>query len=132
MDSCLDGSGRIRIATAGSGRGRKTVSRPALRLEDARSIPLRDLSTVARAVRMRPLRLLVIIEARSMTGPAKNLLEFARLSRTSGIETVIATFLRAETSNPFLETAVRQSIGVHTVIEHGRFDHLVLQSLNTL
>ena len=81
---------------------------------------------------MRPLRLLVIIEARSITGPAKNLLEFARLSRTSGIETAIATFVRAETSNPFLETAARESIAVHTVAENGRFDHSVVQSLNML
>ena len=78
---------------------------------------------------MRSLRLLAIIEARSITGPAKNLIEFARLARSSGIETVIATFVRGEESNLFVETAVRESIPVHPIRERGRFDRSVLHSL---
>ncbi len=81
---------------------------------------------------MRPLRLLAIIEARTITGPAKNLLEFARLSSASGIETIIATFVRGEASNLFIETAARESIAVHTVKEHGRFDGAVVQSLDQI
>ena len=81
---------------------------------------------------MRPLRLLAIIEARTITGPAKNLLEFARLSSASGIETIIATFVRGEASNLFIETAARESIAVHTVKEHGRFDGAVVQALDQL
>src|SRR5690349_9791458 len=81
---------------------------------------------------MKSLRLLAIIEARSITGPAKNLIEFARLARSSGIETVIATFVRGEESNLFLETAVRESIRIHPIHERGRFDRSVLQSLTEL
>ena len=81
---------------------------------------------------MRSLRLLVIIEASSITGPAKNLLEFARLSRTSGIETIIVTFVRGEASNLFIETVVRESIAVHTIPEQRRFDRAILQSLAKL
>ena len=43
---------------------------------------------------MSRLRLLAIIEASSITGPAKNLLEFARLAPASDVETTIATFTR--------------------------------------
>ena len=48
------------------------------------------------------LRLLAIIEATSITGPAKNLIEFASLSGAEGIDTVIATFVRGPGSNVFL------------------------------
>ncbi|MDZ7639319.1 MAG: hypothetical protein U5J83_13880 [Bryobacterales bacterium] len=49
------------------------------------------------------LRLLAVIEATSITGPAKNLLEFARLAGNSEVETVIATFLRGDASNVFVD-----------------------------
>ena len=57
---------------------------------------------------MSRLRLLAIIEAYSITGPAKNLLEFARLAREADVETTIATFTRGAPTNLFIDTA-RQS-----------------------
>jgi glycosyltransferase involved in cell wall biosynthesis len=77
-------------------------------------------------------RLLAIIEARSITGPAKNLLEFARMARSSGIETVVATFVRGEESNLFLDTVARERIPIHPIPERGRFDRSVMQSLAAL
>ena len=71
---------------------------------------------------MRPLRLLAIIEAASITGPAKNLLDFAQLARPEGVETTIATFVRGEESNLFIETARGQSIPVHTVPDRSPYD----------
>lgn len=78
---------------------------------------------------MKPLRLLAVIEAQSMTGPAKNLLQFATLARDFGIETAIATFLRGEESNVFLAAAARETIAVHPIPERGRFDRAVVPSL---
>jgi hypothetical protein len=43
---------------------------------------------------MTPLRLLAIIEAYSITGPARNLLEFARRAAEQNVGTTIATFTR--------------------------------------
>ena len=81
---------------------------------------------------MRPLRLLAIVEARSITGPAKNLLDFARMARSSGIETVLATFVRGEESNLFVATAAQESIPIHLFQERGRFDRAVMASLTEL
>lgn len=78
---------------------------------------------------MKPLRLLVIIEAASITGPAKNLLEFAPLAKTQGVETTIATFVRGEESNLFVETARGHSISVHPVPERSPYDRATLGAL---
>lgn len=81
---------------------------------------------------MKPLRLMAVIEARDMTGPAKNLLEFARLARTEGVETHVVTFVRGEPSNFFVETARGESIPIHTIPERGRFDRAAVRSLGGL
>ncbi|MGA2184822.1 MAG: glycosyltransferase family 4 protein [Bryobacteraceae bacterium] len=81
---------------------------------------------------MKPLRLLAIIEARTLTGPAKNLLEFARRAKAHGVETSIATFTRGEDSNFFVQTARRDSIPVFTIPERGRFDRVVIRTLTEL
>ena len=47
---------------------------------------------------MSRLRLLAIIEAYSITGPAKNLLEFARWRARPDVETTIATFTRGSSN----------------------------------
>lgn len=78
---------------------------------------------------MKPLRLLAVIEAASITGPAKNLLEFAGLAKAEGVETTIATFVRGEESNLFIETARGQSIPVHTVPERSPYDRATLGAL---
>jgi glycosyltransferase involved in cell wall biosynthesis len=81
---------------------------------------------------MKPVRLLAVIEAHSITGPAKNLLEFARLATAMGIETEIATFVRGQESNHFLETARRESIPVHTIAERGPYDRAAARGLSEL
>jgi glycosyltransferase involved in cell wall biosynthesis len=82
--------------------------------------------------RVKPLRLLAIVEARTLTGPAKNLLEFARRAKAHGVETFIATFTRGEDSNFFVETARRDSIPVFAIPERGRFDRTVILALTEL
>lgn len=81
---------------------------------------------------MRPLRLLAIIEAYSITGPAKNLLEFARLGRESGVETTIGTFTRDSADNLFIQTARQQGITVETIPERGPFDPAVVRTLTDI
>lgn len=78
---------------------------------------------------MKPLRLLAIIEATSITGPAKNLLEFARLAKVEAVETILATFVRGEGSNLFIETAHRNSIPVFTIPERSPYDRAALGAL---
>jgi glycosyltransferase involved in cell wall biosynthesis len=82
--------------------------------------------------RVRPLRLLAIIEARTLTGPAKNLIEFAQLATAHGVETSAATFTRAEDSTLFLDTARRESVPVFPIPERGRFDRDVIHAITEL
>lgn len=79
---------------------------------------------------MKPLRLLAFIEASSITGPAKNLLQFAALARGQGVETRIATFTRGETTNLFIETARQSGIAVEIIAERGAYDRGVLRLLS--
>ena len=79
-----------------------------------------------------PIRLLAIIEAYDITGPAKNLLEFATLARSLGVETTIATFTRGATDNLFIQTARGRGIPVETIPETGPLDPGVLKALADL
>ena len=63
-----------------------------------------------------PLRLLAVIEATSITGPDRNLLEFARLAQNEHIEKVIATFSRGG-SNLFIDTVLEKSIPLEVIEE---------------
>jgi glycosyltransferase involved in cell wall biosynthesis len=76
--------------------------------------------------------LLAVIEAPNITGPAKNLLEFARLARDAGVETTLATFTRGVPTNLFIETARRQGISVEAIQERGAYDPSVLAALRNL
>jgi glycosyltransferase involved in cell wall biosynthesis len=76
--------------------------------------------------------LLAIIEAHSITGPAKNLLEFARLAKGQGVETTIATFTRGAATNLFTETARQNGIAIETIPEKGAYDSSVLPALKNL
>jgi L-malate glycosyltransferase len=82
--------------------------------------------------RLRSLRLLAIIEAHTLTGPAKNLIEFAQLATAYGIETSAATFTRADDSTLFLDTARRESVPVFPISERGRFDRDVIHAITEL
>lgn len=81
---------------------------------------------------MKPLRLLAIIEANSITGPAKNLLEFIRQAERENLSTTIVTFTRGEQDNLFVTTARRQGVTVETIPERGPFDLRVLRSLREI
>src|ERR1051326_7298459 len=76
------------------------------------------------------IRLLAIIEAYSITGPAKNLLEFAGLARKSGVETTIATFTRGASHNLFIDSARAARIPVEVIQESGIYDRSVIRSLS--
>jgi glycosyltransferase involved in cell wall biosynthesis len=80
---------------------------------------------------MKSIRLLAILEADAITGPAKNLLQFAQ-SAGGQVDVEIAVFLREGQSNLFIETAGRLAIPVHTMREAGRFDLTVVRALRSL
>jgi glycosyltransferase involved in cell wall biosynthesis len=73
----------------------------------------------------RRIRLLALIEATSITGPAKNLLQFAELVRESGwdpgIDVELACFDRGG-ANTFLEAARARGFPVHAIPEKGALD----------
>ncbi len=76
---------------------------------------------------MAPLRLLAVIEASSITGPAKNLLEFAQRAEAHNVSTTIATFTRETPENPFTEAVLEAAgsnlgITLETIPERGPFD----------
>src|SRR5260370_25573158 len=81
---------------------------------------------------MSPIKLLAIVEARSITGPARNLIDFVPLARSAGIETVFTTFLRNENSNFFTEKLEKLSIPVFPLHEESRYDLSMIQKLKRL
>jgi len=85
---------------------------------------------------MKPIRVLAILEANTVTGPAKNLLEFARLAREQRfdprVEVSIATFRREGDSRGFLDAAAAVGVDVHSIPEQGRFDRSVIPRLHAL
>jgi glycosyltransferase involved in cell wall biosynthesis len=85
---------------------------------------------------MKTIRLLAILEATSVTGPAKNLLQFARCAREPGVdpavEVTIAVFRREGQSNVFLDAAGRWGIPVYALPEAGRFDRAAIAGLRSL
>lgn len=76
-----------------------------------------------------PLRLLAVIEATSITGPAKNLLQFAQLSASVGVETSIATFVRGSNENTFTRQVEELGIPLHRIHEQRAFDRSVIPRL---
>lgn len=81
---------------------------------------------------MTPIKLLAIVEARTITGPARNLIEFVPLARSAGIETVVATFLRKESANFFTERLESLSIPLFPISEESPFDLSTIQKLKRL
>jgi glycosyltransferase involved in cell wall biosynthesis len=105
---------------------------------------------------MRPtIKLLCVIEATTVTGPAKNLLNFSRLARSDyfqdiglpRIEVSIATFRRLgavvkgnglrrqdlpDPPNSLVAAAREEGIDVHVIDERFRFDPSVIRSLHRI
>jgi glycosyltransferase involved in cell wall biosynthesis len=77
------------------------------------------------------MRILVIWESAVVSGPGKNLLQFARTVQPD-LEMEIALFQRPGQSTGFLEAARAAGIPVHIVPERGRFDRSVIPALREL
>jgi glycosyltransferase involved in cell wall biosynthesis len=98
-------------------------------------------STVSARTRI---RLLVILEGNTVTGPAKNLLEFCRVARNLKqgpmVEMSLVLFQRPDSSaaatqpgsSELLQQALRYGIPVYCISEGFTFDWRVLSSLNKL
>ena len=78
------------------------------------------------------IRILAIMEANSITGPAKNLIEFARRAKDTDFDFTIATYYRAPGDSPFAAAARSAGIPTHTIFERGRFDTGVLGRLREI
>ena len=85
---------------------------------------------------MIPIRLLAILEATTITGPAKNLLQFAQSARSDlndpPVEVSIATFSRDGGSDLFLRAAEAARVATYSIPERGRFDRTVTEKLAAL
>jgi len=85
---------------------------------------------------VKPIRLLTIIEATTITGPAKNLLGFIHSIRQTReqppIEVLIATFQRDGAPTLFAETVRSATIPFFPIVERGRFDRRVISQLSAL
>jgi len=79
-----------------------------------------------------PVRLLALLEANSVTGPSKNLFQFACCARSGQagppVEVAIALFLREGVENLCMEAA-RQAGPVYPITEKRRFDFGVIPQL---
>lgn len=81
---------------------------------------------------MSELKLLAIIEAYSITGPAKNLLDFAHRASHEDVATTIVTFTRGGATNQFTETvraASDKSLTIEVIEERGPFDPQAIRHL---
>lgn len=79
-----------------------------------------------------PIRVLSIMEAAFVTGPAKNLIEFAQCSRPL-VDLRTATYQRGPLAgadhNPYVQAARLAGMEVSIIAENGRFDRAVLANL---
>ncbi len=80
------------------------------------------------------LSLLAIIEATSVTGPAKNLLDFCRTASALElpVKVHVVTFDRGRAGDEFPEAVRAAGVGMTAIPERGRFDRSVLPKLKAL
>lgn len=78
-----------------------------------------------------PIKLLAIMEAGAVTGPAKNLIEFARRARPT-VETCIVTFQRQTAHLPFASAAQEAGLEVEIINERYRFDRRIISLLREI
>jgi len=83
-----------------------------------------------------PLRVLALVEATTVTGPAKNLIRFCQMVQAdpaAGLAISIAAFQRqapaGSESNAFLDAVRAAGIELDVIPEHGRFDSSILPLL---
>ena len=105
--------------------------------------PVSDQLAVKPRANRRHIRVLAIIEANTVTGPAKNLLEFCRLARDCQegaiIDTSLLTFQRTldgasapAGDNEFIQQAMREGTKVYSIWERFTFDRRVISKLREL
>ncbi len=91
------------------------------------------------------IQLLAVVEAATVTGPAKNLLEFCRTARhpadgKEGVEVSLVTFHRGdgaarregEAENEFVAAARKSGVFIAVLPEAGRFDRGVIEGLRAV
>ena len=78
-----------------------------------------------------PTRVLAVIEASTITGPAKNLIEFSRTA-DSTVEVCIATFQRGLGVNEFVNAARAAGITVDIIFERFPFDPRLVGELRNV
>jgi glycosyltransferase involved in cell wall biosynthesis len=88
-----------------------------------------------------PLRILALVEATTVTGPAKNLIRFCKMVQgdpAAGLTVSIAAFQRrpatgsAAESNAFLDAVRAAGIELDVIPERGRFDSAIRQVLDEI
>lgn len=80
-----------------------------------------------------PVRILAFIEAATVTGPAKNLIEFCRTVQDRGeVEVSIATFVRGTEPSAFTDAVRAAGIPLHLIAERSAFDRQVVRRIRTL
>jgi glycosyltransferase involved in cell wall biosynthesis len=83
------------------------------------------------------LRVTAVMEGTTVTGPAKNLIEFARRGRQGGtgirrVELSLITYRRAPVENGFVEAAKAAGIEVDLIEERGRWDKSAVDQLRRI
>ena len=82
-------------------------------------------------------RVLALLETTTVSGPAKNLLQFAQLARegvdgSPRVDVELAVFRRPNDSSGLLDAAAAAGVAVHRIPEKGRFDRSVMPALADL
>jgi glycosyltransferase involved in cell wall biosynthesis len=75
------------------------------------------------------MRLLAILETESVSGPTKNLLEFARWAGPIGIETAVVVIARRELATSLVEMVRDSRVSLQVVKERRAFDPNVIAAL---
>lgn len=77
------------------------------------------------------IRVVAIIEAATVTGPAKNLIQFARTAAPE-VRMSVVTYVRGEQAGAFAEAARAAGVEVDLVRERGRFDRAAMDQLREI
>lgn len=96
--------------------------------------------TLSTTTRQLTIKLLAVMEASTVTGPAKNLIDFSKRARdlsrilpgSRSIETSIVTFEREDRSSQFVSAVADAGVDVDVIAERFRFDPRVITSLSRL
>lgn len=90
--------------------------------------------TIANLAQAAPIRVVAVIEAHTVTGPAKNLIRFCRMAAERNCDISLLTFLRPDPNGPnqFIDAVRSAGLRIETVHERHAFDPQVLKRLRKL